>query len=260
MKIRPNSLLSVAVSLVVAVGLAAATRMASAQGGNIYQATLAEPNQKTQEVSTEQVRRILADGSAIILDTRQRSEYVAGHIPGARNVALPPGTPPAEHVAAVERLAGGDKNKALVLYCNGPFCQASRRVGEQLVAAGFTNVRRYQLGIPIWRALGGPTEIELEGILRIYKVDQTAVFFDARSAEEFAKGSLPGAHNIPADKLASGGLQKAPLPHDDYNTRIALFGRDSAQARALADAFSKNARHNVTYFPGTFEALRAAIK
>lgn len=234
--------------------------MASAQGGSIYQATLAEPNQKTQEVSTEQVRRILADGSAIILDTRQRSEYVAGHIPGARNVALPPETPSAEYVAAVERLVDGDKNKALVVYCSGPFCQASRRVGEQLVAAGFTNVRRYQLGIPIWRALGGPTEIELEGILRIYKVDQTAVFFDARSAEEFAKGGLPGAQNIPVNTLASGGLQKAPLPHDDYNTRIVLFGRDSAQARTLADAFSKNARHNVMYFPGTFEALRAAIK
>jgi len=84
---------------------------ACAQGGNIYQATLAEPNQKTQEVSTEQVRRILADGSAIILDTRKRSEYVAGHIPGARNINA---TSPAS-VAAVERLVSGDKNKALVL-------------------------------------------------------------------------------------------------------------------------------------------------
>src|SRR6266487_847804 len=197
--------------------------MANAQGGNIYQATLAEPDQKTQEVSTEQVRRILADGSAIILDTRKRSEYVAGHIPGARNVDVPPSA----SVAAVERLVSGDKNKALVLYCNGPFCQASRRLSEQLVAAGFTNVRRYQLGIPIWRALGGPTEIELEGILRIYKVDQTAVFFDARSAEEFAKGSLPGAHNVALEnvdatiqKLASGELHDAPLPVDDFNTRI----------------------------------------
>src|ERR1700704_1613818 len=115
----------------------------------------------------------------------------------------------------------------VVLYCNGPFCQASRQVSEQLVAAGFSNVRRYQLGIPIWRALGGPTEVELEGILRIYRVDQTAVFFDARSAEEFAKGSLPGAQNIPADKLASYGPLKAPLPRDDFITRIVLFGRDS---------------------------------
>src|SRR5713226_517910 len=49
---------------------------AIAQGGNIYQATLAEPNQKTGEVSTEDVRCILADGSAIVLDSRKRSEFV----------------------------------------------------------------------------------------------------------------------------------------------------------------------------------------
>ena len=230
--------------------------VASAQDCNVNRATLAEPGQKTEEVSTEQVRRILADGSAIVLDTRKRSEYVAGHIPGARNLDAPP----AAMVAAVERLVSGNKSKALVLYCNGPFCQASRRLSGQLVAAGFTNVRRYQLGIPIWRALGGPTEIELEGIVRIFGVDRTAVFFDARSPEEFANGSVPGARNVPADRLASGVLDKAPLPEDDFNTRIVLFGRDAAQARALADAMSKKPWHNVTYFPGSFESLRAAFK
>jgi rhodanese-related sulfurtransferase len=246
---------------IAGLGMAALTTLgfigtAGAQGSNIYQATLAEPGQMTGEVSTEQVRRILVDASAIILDTRKRSEYVAGHIPGARNLDAPA----SGSVAAAERLVGGDKNRALVLYCNGPFCQASRTLSEQLVAAGFDNVRRYQLGIPVWRALGGPTEIELEGILRIYRVDQTAVFFDARSAEEFAGGSLPGTHNVPADRLASDGLRKAPLPSDDFNTRIVLFGRDRAQARALADALSKRPWHNVAYFPGTYEALRAAIK
>lgn len=245
----------------IRLGLAAmvlltASSVASAQKGDVYEATLAEPGQKTQEVSTAQVRRILADGSAIVLDTRKRAEYVAGHIPGALNVDAPP----SGAVAMVERLAKGDKNKALVLYCNGPFCQASRRLSEQLVAAGFTNVRRYQLGIPIWRALGGPTAIELEGILRIYRVDQTAVFFDARSADEFAKGSLPGARNIPADALASGRLQSVPLPEDDFNTRIVLFGSDAAQARVLADALSKRPWHNVTYYLGSFESLRTAIK
>lgn len=229
--------------------------LVSAQAGSVYKATLAEANQKTQEVSTEEVRRILADGSAVVLDARPRQEYVAGHVPGARNLDAPAGGT----VAAVERLVSGDKSKPLVVYCNGPFCMQSRRLSEQLVAAGFTNVRRYQLGIPIWRALGGPTEIELEGIVRIFNVDRTAVYFDARSPEEFAKGSLPGAHNVPAEPLASGALEKA-LPRDDFNTRIVLFGRDAAQARALADALSKRPWHNVTYFPGTFESLRAAIK
>ena len=74
---------------------------------------------------------------------------------------------------------------------------------------------------------------------------------------------FPGAHNVPADKLASGGLAKAAaglLSTKDFNTRIVLFGRDFAQARALADAFSKSPWHNVTYFPGTFETLKTAIK
>ena len=79
---------------------------------------------------------------------------------------------PSEQIAAVERLVNGNKAAALVLYCNGPYCQASRRLGEQLAAAGFTNVRRYQLGMPVWRALGGPTVIELNGILRIAKADR----------------------------------------------------------------------------------------
>jgi rhodanese-related sulfurtransferase len=238
---------------VIALGLSAGK--ATAQSLGILQATLAEANQTTSEVSTEELRRILANGSALVLDTRTRDEFDAGHIPGAHRIDAPP----SERVAAVERLANGNKAAALVLYCNGPFCQASRQLATQLVAAGFTNVTRYQLGIPVWRALGGPTAIELGGIVRIYGVDRTAVFFDGRSAREFARGSLPGAHNVPADELAEGRLKKIPLPEDDFNRRIVLFGRDAAQARTLADVLSRRPWHNVTYYPGAFETLVAAV-
>jgi rhodanese-related sulfurtransferase len=149
---------------IAATMLAMATVHAVAEGASIFQATLAEANQKTDEVSTEQLRQILTDDSGTVVDTRTRLEFEAGHIPGARNLD----GSPSGHVAVVERLMHSDKGKALVLYCNGPYCQASRRLADQLVAAGFTNVRRYQLGIPIWRALGGPTAIELGGIVRIF--------------------------------------------------------------------------------------------
>jgi rhodanese-related sulfurtransferase len=242
---------AITLSAISLLGLSLLMGSAAAQDISIYQATLAEPNQKTPEVSTEQIRRIMADGSAIILDTRTHQEYVAGHLPGARNLE----GPSSAHVAAAEKLVGGDKTKALVLYCNGPFCQASRRLADQLAAAGFTNVRRYQLGIPIWRALGGPTEVEFEGIKRIFGVDKTAVYIDARSADEFAKGSLPGARDIPPEKVASGSLKGVQMPEDDFNTRIVLFGRDAEQARALAKFFSKKPWHNVMYFPGNFDQL-----
>jgi rhodanese-related sulfurtransferase len=237
--------------IVVAAGLAAGDALA--QEPTIFQATVGETNQKTQEVSTEEMRQIVSDGSAIIVDARPHQEFVNGHIPNAKN----PGVPPAKAVAAVEQLVGGDKSKALVLYCNGPFCEASRRMSAQLLDAGFTNVRRYQLGMPIWRALGGPTEVELEGVARIFKHDRTAILLDARSADEFAKGSLPGAYNLPPE--AAAHVKGSPMPLDDFNTRIVLFGRDATQARALADALSKRPWHNVAYFPGSFEKLSAEL-
>jgi rhodanese-related sulfurtransferase len=229
---------------------------AKAETAGILHATLAERDQKTPEVSTDALRRILADGSAIVLDTRTRAEFDAGHIPGARNLDAPA----SEQVTAVERMVGGDKSKALVLYCNGPFCQASRRTGEQLAAAGFSNVRRYQLGIPVWRALGGPTAIELGGVARVAKADRTAVFIDARPANEFAAGTVAGALSAPLDALASGALKKLPLPEDDFNRRVILFGRDAAQARKIAEMLSNRPWHNVAYYPGTFESLAAALK
>jgi hypothetical protein len=47
---------------------------------------------------------------------------------------------------------------------------------------------------------------------------------------------------------------------EDHNTRIVVFGRDAAQARGLAEAIAREAFHNASYFPGTFEALRATAK
>ena len=243
--------------LALAMAMFTLTAVANAQGVTIQQATLGEPNQKTAEVSTEELRRILADGSAIVLDLRKRAEYVASHIPGARNAAPRPGAPRSEFAAEVERLVGGDKTKALVLYCNGPFCQASRRLSEQLLAAGFTNVRRYQLGIPVWRALGGVTEIESDGIVRIFNVDPRPCFSMAGRRGVLGRRP-PGARNIPVGTTEFEGHPL--LRSDEFNTRIVVFGRDPGQARALAEAIVRVARHDVSYFPGTFDTLRTAIK
>jgi rhodanese-related sulfurtransferase len=227
---------------------------------DIYRATLVESDPKTPQVNTEEVRQILADGTAILLDSRKRAEFDAGHIAGARSVGTAQDTAPAEYVAAIERLVDGDKTQPLIIYCNGQYCRQGRQLSAQLVESGFSNVKRYQLGIPVWRALGLPVEIELEGIARIYDLDRTVVYFDARSASDFAQGTIPGAHNVPADEVETSGLSQAPLPRTDFNTRIVIFGRDGAQARKLADAIGKTPFQNVSFFSGNFEQLAAAIK
>jgi rhodanese-related sulfurtransferase len=241
-----------------AVAKMAAARPGPAQGTGVLQAIWADAGEPTGEVTTQEVRQILADGSATVVDTRSTAEFAAGHLPGARNIATRADGPAEQYVEAVERLVGGNKATALVLYCNGPFCKRTRSLGRHLVAAGYSDVRRYQLGIPVWRALGGPTEIELNGVLRVYRNDRTAVFFDARTPEEFARGSLLGAHNVPADGTPEE-IAKAPLPRDDFNSRVVVFGHDRAQARKLADVLSTTPFHNVLYFPGSHEALAEAI-
>ena len=136
-----------------AIFLLAAT---SAAAQTVFDTTLGEADQKTAEVSTQELKKIIQAGSAVLLDARSPMEYAVSHIPGALNVAPQPGRPAhlyISDVAEVGRLLGGAKDKALVLYCNGPFCGKTKRLGTELVGAGYTNVRRYQLGAPGWRTL-----------------------------------------------------------------------------------------------------------
>jgi hypothetical protein len=78
-----------------------------------------------------------------------------------------PGVPMSQYMsdmAEIGRLVNQEKATPIVRYCNGLFCGKSKRLNAELVEAGYTNVRRYQLGMPVWRALGGLTEIEPEGL------------------------------------------------------------------------------------------------
>jgi len=92
-------------------------------GLGIFQATLLEANQRTVEVSTEEVKKVLAEGRSFVLDARPFMEYAVSHLPGALNVSAKPGVAMSVYVSDVkeiERLVGGDRTKPVVLYPNGP--------------------------------------------------------------------------------------------------------------------------------------------
>jgi hypothetical protein len=75
-----------------------------------------------------------------------------------------------------------------------------------------------------WRALGGLTEIELEGLRYVLASDRTAVFIDARDPKKFGAQILPGARNLPRSGVKPGkdvGEVKAAkddgrLPMEDH--------------------------------------------
>src|SRR5215472_9753424 len=72
----------------------------------IVQATLEEPNQKTSEISTDDLRGILATGSAVVFDARPPREYAMSHIPGAINVRSKPGLSMSQYVPDAGEIVG----------------------------------------------------------------------------------------------------------------------------------------------------------
>jgi rhodanese-related sulfurtransferase len=228
---------------------------AGAAPASVFETTLGEAGQKTAEISFAEMKDVLAGNKAAVFDARPAKEFALGHIPGALNVAPKPGVPMSQYVSDVheiDRVLKGDKAKPIVLYCNGPFCGKSKRLSAELLQAGFTSVRRFQLGMPVWRALGGVQQIELEGARSVLDNDRTAWLLDARGTSD-----VPGARGLAAADVGKA-KDDGRLPMEDHHTRIVVVGANEAQARALAEAVAREAFDNVTYFAGDPASLRGS--
>ncbi len=215
---------------------------------SVYQTTLEEPNQLTPEITTEELVAILAAKSEPVLDVRTAKEYAIGHIPGTINVFE-------RELQRISELYP-DRDTRMILYCNGPSCGKSKRTSEQLVALGYTHVRRYQLGMSVWRALSHTVQTDLPGFDYIYKGDHTAVFVDARTPAEYASGTVTGAVNVQKGEAAAAN-DDGRLPLTDKGTRIVVFGRTDEQSKAVATEIAEKAYWNSSYFGGAFDDLAA---
>lgn len=217
-----------------------------AQAAPIAQAILGEANPVTPEVSTAELERILAEGTTPVLDVRSAQEYAIAHIPGSRNL----------YEKEVEQVVAAypDPATPLVFYCNGPYCGKSKRLSEELVKRRYTGIRRYQLGLPVWRALGHTVQTDLAGLRYILAGDRTAVYVDTRAPDAFARGSLPKAVNVRKGE-AEVANEDGRLPHKDKGTRVIVFGESAAEARAVAEEIARKAYWNSSYFGGSYRDL-----
>ena len=202
------------------------------------------------EVSTEQVKTILINKSEPVVDVRSPREYSIAHIPGSINLFE-------TELEAMMKLLPG-KNAGMVIYCNGPYCHKVKRVAEDLFKRGYTNIKRYQMGLPIWRAEGNTVQTDMEGFKYIFSGDRTAVFVDARSKADFEKGTVPGAVSIQAGEADKANID-GRLPYTDKGTRIIVFADRADAAMKVAGEIAQKAFWNSSYFGGTFVEMKQAM-
>ena len=103
----------------------------------------------SNEVGTREATRLLNQGTTLVLDVRDASEYAAGHLPRARHIPLK------DLPGRIEEI-GKYKERAVLVTCrNGPRAGSASRV---LKRAGFNTVYQLKGGIVAWQQASLPVE------------------------------------------------------------------------------------------------------
>jgi phage shock protein E len=104
---------------------------------------------KVKQVDVEQVEKLRAQKTNVVLDVRSEKEFKAGHIPGAVNLDV--ADPNFEAKAA--KL---DHSKTYITHC--VIGHRSAKACEKLTAAGITNLLDFSSGMRAWEKAGKPVE------------------------------------------------------------------------------------------------------
>ncbi len=114
------------------------------QLAHAYLGDRAEITTITRNELQERIQR----DQATLIDVRPRTEYDAGHIPGA--ILIPP-----DQIDELLPLLPADQE--IIAYCRGPYCVYADQAVRTLLAQGRA-ARRLEDGYPEWQRSGGPVE------------------------------------------------------------------------------------------------------
>jgi rhodanese-related sulfurtransferase len=102
-------------------------------------------------IELDAVELYVEAGAALIIDARDRVEYVEGHIPGAINLPYDTIITDPEALSTLDT-AG----RPIIAYCGGGECEVSLTLAYELIALGYDRVAVYMGGYPEWEQAGLP--------------------------------------------------------------------------------------------------------
>lgn len=105
-----------------------------------------------ETITRDELRSAIEGDEVVVVETLGPTYYAQGHLPGAINI-------PHTDVDELAPALLPDRGAAIVTYCSNTACQNSSIVQAQLVAMGYTNVRKYAEGKQDWQEAG----LALEG-------------------------------------------------------------------------------------------------
>jgi rhodanese-related sulfurtransferase len=187
------------------------------------------------EIDIRELVGIMRGGEPYTLvDARPCKRYPAGHIPSAICIFAK------ELEDNLDKLPA-DKSQLVVFYCGGPTCPYTRESIEIAQAAGYTNLKGFQAGLPGWKKAGQPVVSEPTWVEK--GLDPHHVVIDTRPRGEAARRHIETAVSMPAQQFVDLTQQfirerkEARLPGvADKKAPIILYG-DTDYSRDVLTAY-----------------------
>jgi rhodanese-related sulfurtransferase len=122
------------------------------KAGRITAKPAPEAKQSWGEIEIGEAATLYNQG-ILFVDARSAADYAKGHIKGARSL-------PVE--IFYEKIKAFKEEypdtMAILTYCSGRECTDSHDLAENLIQSGYTNVRTFIDGYPLWESQGLPVE------------------------------------------------------------------------------------------------------
>ncbi|MBN2411480.1 rhodanese-like domain-containing protein [candidate division KSB1 bacterium] len=97
-----------------------------------------------------QLKKLLLDNRAVLLDARLPDAWASGHLPGAINTPL-------EMLGRfMDQIENLPREDWIVTYCDGPPCELGEQLARELKNMGFARVAFYPEGLNDWLRAGEP--------------------------------------------------------------------------------------------------------
>lgn len=100
-----------------------------------------------EQITREEIKNALQAGAITLVEALPEQYYNDRHLPGAVQMNH-------DEVNAKADQLLRDKNALIVTYCSGETCPNSGYAADQLIAKGYTNVRKYVGGKKDWEESG----------------------------------------------------------------------------------------------------------
>ncbi len=114
-----------------------------ASSTSIAKATQCTNYDKFSDINMIEMKTIVAEKSATIIDVNSDESFKESRIPGAIHYA--------SNKENFAKVLPKDKDALVVAYCGGKMCTAWQRAAQAACEMGYTNIRHFSEGITGWK-------------------------------------------------------------------------------------------------------------